>query len=117
MRRTVLLSAAAVVMIVALVAAGYVAYDSVRSPSKVITAEVTAYTAKPPYRVTIQVDKPPADTVRCVVYAIDFDSQAVGMVDNIVVPPQKSRSTRLSIVVPTTKAPTQFQVEECLVQH
>ena len=113
MRRIVLLGAAGLVLVVALLAATYVAVKD--RGSKNVMAEVTAYTAKPPYKVTFEVDKPPADTVRCKLFAIDFDSNSVGEVDNIVVGPRPSRSTRLSVIVPTTATPTQFQVEECLV--
>ena len=116
MRQKLLYGAAGLVLVLGLVAASLVAYRSTGSGTKTVSAEVTAYTSKPPYKVTIEVDKPPADTVKCVVYAIDFNSNAVGEVDNIVVGPQTGRSTRLSLIVPTKAPPTQFQVEECLVQ-
>lgn len=99
-----------------MVAAALVAFMFSGS-SKSVMAEVTAYTSKPPYKVTFEVDKRPSDTVRCKIYAIDFNSNSVGEVDNIVLGPRPTRSTRLSVIVPTTAAPTQFQVEECKVQR
>jgi len=109
-RRNLLLGAAGLVTVIGLLAAIYVAFNPT---SKTVHAEITAYTTKAPYKVTFEVDKPPADTVRCTIYAVDYNLMDVGHVDNIVVGPRPDRATRLSVIVPTTAAPTQFQVYDC----